>query len=201
VSLFLAAVVAGLLIGWLRGGSLASLGSARVRALWLVLPAFAVEFYLALGLGRDVPWWVLPLHVGANALLLGVALLNRRVPGMAVLALGLALNLAVIASNGGLMPVSPELWAARHAAERVAIGQHPPQTKDVVLPHDQARLWFLGDVLALPAGAPVPLIASAGDLVIAVGLVIALQGLMQAGRPVPRRRRRGGRVWQVSGLI
>ncbi len=200
MSLFLAAVVAGLLIGWLRGGSLAALGSARIRALWLVLPAFAVELYLAIGLGRDVPWWVLPLHLGANALLLGVVLLNRRVPGMALLALGLALNLVVIAANGGLMPVSPELWAARHAAEPVAIGQHPPQTKDILLPRDQARLWWLGDVLALPEGSPVRLIASAGDLVIALGLVIVLQGLMQAGRLAPRQRR-GGRVWEASRLI
>ncbi len=200
MSLFLAAVVAGLLIGWLRGGSLAALGNARIRALWLVLPAFAVELYLAVGLGRDVPWWVLPLHLGANALLLGVVLLNRRMPGMALLALGLVLNLVVIAANGGLMPVSTELWAARHAAEPVAIGQHPPQTKDIVLPHDQARLWWLGDVLALPEGSPVRLIASAGDLVIAVGLVIVLQGLMQAGRLAPRRRR-SGRAWEASRLI
>ena len=180
MTLFGVAIVIGLLGGWLCGGHFVHLGSWPFRLGWLVPVALGAEFYIALGIGRTVPPWVLPLHLGAYALLIVVVLVNRQLPGMPVLALGLALNALVIGLNGGLMPEDPQTLHVKHRGEELSVGQHPPQTKDVVLPHDQARLWWLGDVLDSPPGFPVQTVVSPGDVIIAVGLAWVVAGLMRA---------------------
>jgi hypothetical protein len=119
--------------------------------------------------------------MAAYAALLAVVVANRRLPGMPALGLGLLLNATVIALNGGLMPEAPETLHVVHPGEQVAVGQHLPRTKDVVLPHEQARLWWLGDVIATPRGFPAPAVCSAGDLVVAAGLAWTVIGLMRRG--------------------
>ena len=67
-------------------------------------------------------------------------------------------------------------------------------TKDIVVPRDQMRLPWLGDVIATPASWPVQTVVSLGDIVVAAGLASTVQGLMQ-----PRRwRAASGRVLHYS---
>lgn len=185
MSLFIAAIVGGLLLGWRRGGSLERLGRRSVRLAWLLPLALAIEAFVVFGSGLEVPPWVLPVHAGANVLLLAVVAANRRLPGMDVIGLGVLLNTTVIALNGGLMPQAPDTLYVKHRDQGVGIGQHAPHTKDVVLPHDQAQLWWLGDVLPTPPWSPVQTVVSPGDVVMAAGLVWAVMGLMRPARPEP----------------
>jgi hypothetical protein len=108
--------------------------------------------------------------VSSQALLLVFAWYNRRQPGFWALGTGLALNLTVIALNGGLMPVSPEVVAellpdaptdAWQGGERVGW--------NTVLPVADTRLWWLSDFLLLPAWFPFRKALSIGDILIAVG--------------------------------
>ena len=57
--------------------------------------------------------------VGSQAALLTIALRNVRVPGAAVAGLGIAMNLAVMLANGGLMPIAPETLAASGRVEAI----------------------------------------------------------------------------------
>ena len=95
----------------LAGGRLGALVELPLRQVWAI--------YAALGLavlGVGVPG----LPDGLRSLLLvaaypvGAVFLaaNRRVPGMALIALGAALNLLAITANGGVMPASPAALAA-----------------------------------------------------------------------------------------
>ena len=95
----------------LAGGRLGALVELPLRRVWAI--------YAALGLavlGVGVPG----LPDGLRSLLLvaaypvGAVFLaaNRRVPGMALTALGAALNLLAITANGGVMPASPAALAA-----------------------------------------------------------------------------------------
>src|SRR5690606_15785068 len=106
----------GLAAGLTRGGSVGSLGSLRPRLLWLALLPLAVQYALfGSPLGPQLGAAAGLVHVATYGLLLVPVALNRSIPGMKLVALGLALNATVVAANGGFMPVSP---AALHAAGR-----------------------------------------------------------------------------------
>lgn len=162
MELALGIAVVAAIAGVLRGGSLASLAATHFRAPWLLFGG------LALQLGFDLwsPSWLgsggaLAIVLVSNALVLVWLWLNRRLPGVLFAALGLALNVVVIASNQA-MPVSR---AAIEAAggNSSALPQdlkHEPASDRTIVP-------WLGDVIPVP-GAGV--VISVGDVVLAAGL-------------------------------
>ncbi|MDQ1437245.1 MAG: hypothetical protein QOK43_874 [Acidimicrobiaceae bacterium] len=143
------ALVAGVVAGLLAGGRLANLGRRGFRG-WP---------FLAAGL-------VLPLLPNAGALgasylcLLAFALLNLRVPGMGLLAVGLGLNALVVGVNAG-MPV--------HQGDAALSGKHHAET-------GSDSLTFLDDRVPVD---PLDEVLSFGDLVLAVGLVVTASSLVR----------------------
>ncbi len=171
--LFLA-VVAGIGVALLRGGSLRSLVGLPLRLGWLAVVCLLAQVYVTLG-PADQLESQRTLHaillMGSYAALVMVVWANRGIPGVWIIGLGLFLNLAVMASNGGFMPISREAILAagiRSAQDLPLEGARLSRTKDVLLPAEQTRLAFLSDVIVAPR-LPVVRIYSLGDLVIAVG--------------------------------
>lgn len=149
------------------------LRSPELRLLWLVPVAFFAQWLAFYGPGfrtwmRDDSLAI--ALVGSQALLLAFAWLNRSQAGVWALGLGLALNLLVIALNGGLMPVSPETVAQ-------LLPGAPPDAwqvgnrlgRNIVLPVTATRLWWLSDYILLPAWFPIRKALSIGDILIAGG--------------------------------
>ena len=102
--------------------------------------------------------------------LLAFAGLNLRLTGIRIIAIGVLLNFAVIAANGGLMPVSPETAdrvSAGGQTEEVSLGSPVPNSKDVLLEREDTRLWWLSDTLTLPRAG---IAFSVGDVFILLGL-------------------------------
>jgi hypothetical protein len=170
-----------LLIAVLRGGRLARLASLPLR--WPALPiaAFALQstviyFPASWLLGsKNAAALILPL---SYLVLLAVVWVNRRIPGMALIGLGLVLNLAVILANGGYMPVAPEvLQSIGHGDHVTAMepGARVENSKDIVLPREQTHLWVLSDIFPLPPPFPIPSAFSLGDVLTAAGVFLAVQ--------------------------
>jgi uncharacterized protein DUF5317 len=178
--MFLVAIVlAGALAVPLLGGRLGALAEVRLRLPWLLPAALALQV-VAISLpgvpGRLRP----PLHV-ASYLVAGAFLVaNRRLPGMLVVGLGTAANLLAIAANGGVMPASPDALATAGL---------PPDPAGFANSAALAepRLAFLGDVFAIPSGWPLANVFSVGDVVIALGAVLAVHGIC-GSRPPWRHR-------------
>jgi hypothetical protein len=172
-----AVVVVSALAVPLFGGRLGALVELRLRRVWAVYAALG----LAVG-GVGLPG----LPDGLRSLLLvaaypvGAVFLaaNRRVPGMAVVALGAALNLLAIVANGGVMPASP----AALATAGLPADQPGFQSSAAV---DDPRLAFLGDVFAIPASWPLANVFSVGDVLIGLGLAWGLHRVC-GSRLVPR---------------
>lgn len=154
--------VGALLLGLARGGSLDALAATTLRWTWLVVAGLAVQLAALL--------WSPPWLVGARALLVlilsNLAILvfiagNRRMPGLLVADVGLALNLLVIVANGA-MPVSLEAARAAGISSSPANAgiKHEPLDRDTALP-------WLADVIPVPGGREV---LSAGDLLLAAGI-------------------------------
>jgi hypothetical protein len=172
--ILLPAVIAGLLAGLAR----ARYGNRHLRApdlslLWLVPVAFLIQWlaFYAPGIRTWIGDGSLPVAlVGSQALLLVFAWLNRSQQGVWAMGLGLALNLLVIAINGGLMPVSPETVAQLLPAAPSDIRQVGARLgRNVVLSVSDTRLWWLSDLILLPAWFPIRKALSIGDILIAGG--------------------------------
>jgi hypothetical protein len=193
--ILLLAVAAGLLAGlgraWYGGHHLQP---PNLRMIWLVPIAFLprwLAFYLPATrkLVGDNNAAAAAL-VGSQALLLIFAWLNRNQPGFWPLGLGLALNLLVIALNGGLMPISPEVAAQ-------LLPGAPPDTLQVgervgwniVVSVTNTRLWWLSDHLVTPTGFPYQKALSIGDMLVAGGAFWLLWtcGAGETNNPLEKR--------------
>jgi hypothetical protein len=176
--ILLVAIIVGLLAGLIRawvGGR--HLTSPHFRLTWLVPAAFLPQllaFYLPSAQGLWANQAAAAGLVGSQIMLLVFAWCNRRQPGVLLLGLGLALNLGVIALNGGLMPISPDMASRLNPdipAQAWEAGSHLGNSKDVILPVAETRFWLLSDrfFLALPAWISYRVAFSLGDVFIAGG--------------------------------
>jgi Family of unknown function (DUF5317) len=163
VGLVAVSLVAALGVGALLGGSLRRLGTRRFGGWPLLLGALAVQLagYLAGGAS-----YTGSLIVSA-ALTLAFLALNRRLPGVALVSVGLLLNAVVVAANGA-MPVSrPAAVAAGVSVSTVADGTDPHHE----ISGAGTRLHLLGDVVAVPLPGR-PEVASPGDVAVSLGLAL-----------------------------
>ena len=176
LTVLLSGIIAGIGLGFLRGGQLVHLTRLKIRLGWLLILAVLVQLVATL--------WLLPragaLAVGGGVLLLShLAVLvavwhNRHLPGLWLVGLGVLLNVLATTPHGGLMPVTPETL---RAAGRVVPAELPPSGsrphthwKDIVLPREQIPLWVISDRFAVPAGWPLAGVFSLGDVAVAGGL-------------------------------
>jgi hypothetical protein len=168
-------LLVGLIGGFALGGRLERLAAVRFRLGPLALVALAIQLALfspvANGLSDEA---ARAIYVVSTALVGVVVLANLRLTGVPLIALGAALNLLAIAANGGKMPASPEALAA----VGFGVGGH---TNSVVVA--DPALAPLTDVFAMPAWLPLANVFSVGDVLIGVGLAIAVAAAM---RPGPR---------------
>jgi hypothetical protein len=183
----LVAVVAGLLAGLARARhGRRPLHIPDLRLAWLALVAFLpqwVAFYLPAGSRLPADSLAATALVGSQVALLIFVWLNRKQPGFWALALGLALNLLVIALNGGLMPISPETAGRLMPNASPGILQIGHRLgKDIVLPASATHLEWLADRFLLPAWLPYRVAFSLGDVLLAWG---AFWLLWAMGGPEP----------------
>jgi len=165
------AIVAGLLIGFLLGGRLDSIAETRFRWGWLAILALAIQLVLfsplAGGLGDAARW----IYVASTALVVVVVLANLRLPGLPIVLLGAVSNTAAIVANGGSMPASPAALAALGGT----VNNGP--TNSIVVEHP--ALEPLTDIFAMPAWIPFANIFSIGDVLIAIGVAVAIAAAMR----------------------
>jgi len=187
------AIVLSVVVALVRGGNIKRIGEIDLRGAALVLiPAGLIVLTYAkripgLGLLGGISTFA---HIAAYVMALTIVWLNRRLPGMALIGLGAALNLAVIAANGGLMPVS----AAAARSTGGASAERQLERKDMAR-HTKldsgTKLWFLSDVIPVPQPACLgPCVASAGDIILSVGLFVLIQASACPGKPKGSKRAR-----------
>jgi hypothetical protein len=146
----------------LRGRSLSPLARLELRRVWVVWISISLQMLITL-VPRIPNWLGQPVHLFTFALSAWFLWSNRHLPGAWFVAVGAALNLAAIAANNGTMPASP--WAWRTAGFPLIINDF--QNSNVV---HNARLWWLGDVFAVPAGWPFANVFSVGDVIVVIAV-------------------------------
>jgi hypothetical protein len=170
-----------------RGQTVSQLASIPLRSAWLALLAVGLQIPLL-----RAPFGP-PEQVGvqqvlfllSHLLLLAFVWRNRHLPGIWIAGLGVLCNLLVILANGGFMPVTPETLVKINpgsSPNEWPTGFHYGFSKDLILLRGDTILWILSDMLVVPPPFPWPTAFSVGDLLIAVGIVVLLQGPIRLPR-------------------
>jgi hypothetical protein len=171
------AVIIGVVVGLIGGGKLSAIGDLRFRWAPLVIAGFLAQVVLFSDAVAERVGDLGPaLYIGSTLVVVVAVLRNRAIPGMPLVALGAASNLAAIVANGGFMPASPAAMAA--------LGKDVPTIYSNSAVLAQPALAPLTDIFALPSWLPLNNIFSIGDVLLAVGVALAIATAMRRGRPV-----------------
>jgi len=180
--ILLPAIVIGLAAGWLRSRFAGSAWQfPQFQHYWVVAVFFIPQlFAFYLPATRDLfsaPMVAACLITSQLGLLL-FCLLNRRLPGIPVLAVGLFLNLLSISLNGGFMPIST-ITAAKLISEEallnITVGSRfSLGSKDILLSPEAIVLPWLSDRFVPPGWFPYRFAFSLGDVLIDIGAFLLL---------------------------
>ena len=171
------AIPVGILAGYAVGGRLERIGDVRFRLIPLAIVALAVQVALFSPLGEGLPIDVArAIYVASTAAVLAVVIANVRLAGLPIVIAGALANLAAILANGGAMPASASALAALNETVRA-------NKNSVALDHP--NLEPLTDIFATPAWLPLANVFSVGDVLIGVGVAVAIAAAMR--RPGSRQ--------------
>jgi len=151
----------------LFGGRLSRLEAVRLRWLWLAFLAFGIQVLIVTVVPEGDTGLHRGLHLATYGLVGACVLRNLDLRFLWVAAVGGLLNFVAIVANGGVMPASR--GALQTAGLDVRSGSFA--NSDAV---EGAHLAFLGDVFAVPAGWPGANVFSVGDVVMVLGVFLAL---------------------------
>ena len=182
MSPILAVIGASLVVGLVAGGSLRSFERLHVHWWALVFVGLALQLVAVPRYGT-VPAWAIGagLLISSYVLLLMFLTVNRWIPGAAVMAVGLLMNLAVVAANGG-MPVSARAvenagGTASTLATDAGAKHHLMSDRDLLAP--------LGDIIPIPR--PAGVVLSIGDVLLYAGMAwFVFQVMRGRSRETPR---------------
>ena len=174
------AILGGLIIGILTGGSPVRLADLRFR--WVPLIAFGMAVQVILfssplgdALGDAAPL----VYVGSNIAVLIAVGRNLAIPGLPLVLIGGTSNLIAISANGGYMPISPAAVAAMGRVARE--GYSNSRLVDGVV------LGPLTDLFAMPTWIPLANVFSIGDVLIGTGAAMAMVAAMHLRGPLAPR--------------
>ena len=168
------AIPIGILVGYLLGGRLEQLATLQFRWAPLAIAGLAVQVVLFSGAFDDVlgDGVGAVVYIASTAAVLVAVLRNVRLPGIVLVAIGDASNLAAIVANGGVMPTTEAALAAAGLAPEDGF------SNSAVL--DDPALPFLTDIFALPPWVPFANVFSIGDVLIGLGVIVVIALGMRA---------------------
>ena len=177
-------IALGLAVGLTAGGRFERLARLRFHWAGVAIGALLVQAALfsepsSAGIGDAGP----AIYVASSAAVLLVVLRNIRIVGLPLVALGATANLAAILANGGYMPAAP--GALESLGLQVGAGYSNSRE------FDAAALAQLGDAFAMPAGLPFANVFSVGDVLIGVGVFVAIVWTMRESAPAAGSREEG----------
>jgi hypothetical protein len=188
VPTFLASVIALLL-----GRSLRSLAALPVRSGNLILVSLSIQVLIYFPVLRHsslVLDHASAIYLGALALAVAGMLRNWHLGlPLRIAALGLLLNTAVIAANGGHMPVNAAALGSVQSAATVIRTGDPHTYGNTQLANHSDQLLPLSDVIPIPMMAGFGNVYSVGDMLISSGIALLVYRGMgrRAPGPLPAR--------------
>jgi hypothetical protein len=185
MSFYLFFIIAGVIVGLLTRGSLRRLADLPLHYLWLLALGVLLRFPMMWSDSfsqATVGWIGASLQIGGLVAILIFAVLNRHLRGIFLVSLGNLLTLTAMASNGGYMPGSNEMYLGLlkfYGLTAQAEAMERAMASGDVIYHGtslttQTRLWFLTDIIPVPRITATPFVVSIGDVLIGVGMFLVI---------------------------
>ncbi len=187
--ILLYALIAGVAAGLVLHGSLGRFADVQVRWAPVVLVAFAAQLIaFSEPVGRHIGDLGPSVYVVSTVAVFVAVLRNIRLTGVPLVAAGGLSNLVAVLANGGYMPASaPALLAAGRT-----IPEGYSNSTESVTP----AFGVLTDVFATPSWLPAANVFSIGDVMIGLGLIVAIVAIMRgdagASAKLPQKDRAPG---------
>ena len=147
------AVIFWIVVALLLRRDLGAIATRSFRGGWklaaLVVGLFLAQALIVLYVPGQTTLQIATVIVSQVAVL-GLAALNRHLPGAILFASGIALNTTVMAANGGWMPITQEMYYFVHPERIAEVLSRPPTSKGIILPRSETNLWALSDIVPLP---------------------------------------------------
>lgn len=160
--LVLVATVLALISPVFFGGRMSRLALVRFRGWWILLAALTSQIVIIEVVPEANETLLEAVHLATYVAAGLFVLLNWRIPGLVVIAMGGFLNGATIALNGGTLP------ASRPAMVMAGIDIKAQEFKNSGLLTDPVLPW-LGDIFVWPTPMPFANVYSIGDMLIVLG--------------------------------
>jgi len=165
-------ILAGLVVGWFKKGSLWNMANLRLRVLWMLPVPYVLQhmsiFYLT---GRAYEVVLITSYV----LLTLFCLFNLNVPGVVWAMAGTLANFVALAANGLRMPAY--LPAVRAMAPQIIPALDAGTYGKSITMTAHTHLNFLGDIFGFNIWPPSLL--SIGDILFSIGLIVLIQYAMR----------------------
>jgi len=175
-------ILLGLIVGFFRGGlrhGLHQFAALKLRSGWIFPVLLLIQFFIFYLQERFE--WVASIngYLFAAVYITGLTFLwlNRHHTGFMLIWIGVFLNFAVMAANGGRMPVSVEASAVLGPYYVDMLREGGAVSKHFMM-DAYTRLPFLGDIIPLSSPYPRTQVISIGDVVMNVGIFLFIQYMM-----------------------
>ncbi|HEV7665105.1 MAG TPA: DUF5317 family protein [Chloroflexota bacterium] len=173
----LAFSMVGVAVALLRGGSLSEWNNVQVRWWFVAVASLGLQLILHNQPVDHQPWaitfgpliWLACLSGLLAVLARNAVASTARATRLAwtVAAVGVGLNLLVVAANGGFMPQSSD---ARSSTRGAVAATDERRLRNVRPMSGETQLNALGDVIAEPTWLPNANVISIGDVLLGIGL-------------------------------
>lgn len=161
------AIVLSIIAGLIFKGRFSNLKTLEIRQAWLFFGGLIIRYIPRL---LDLPAPV--FFILSYAMLTAGALCNLKYIEMYIILGGILCNFAVVAANGGYMPVSREILSASgYPLNELTDGLIDMNHK---LSGSDTKLYFLADIIPLTKFYPVKKIISIGDILMSIGSFVFL---------------------------
>jgi len=177
--MFLEAAVLGVVIGFVRNGSIRNISIAKIRGWFLVLIAFVLQ--ISTLIFRDmsiVESYGRYFYIASAVLIILTLAVNLDKKSMWIILTGAILNFIVVIMNGNKMPISfdgLELAGLQNMIEGIKSGNITNY-----MSIDQVTNWttYLGKYIVIPKPYPMAKVISLGDIFMSLGIILVVQGQM-----------------------
>ena len=172
------AICIGILLGYLRGGSLMWIVNFDLNYKVLAISSLFIQILLFSKfpvIDQVSPNIIAMLHILSYLLLIAFIISNIKIKGISIIGFGTLLNAIVISLNNGYMPSI--LSNARTSIEAGTI--HNGIDANIIYITENTVFPLLADIFTLPSWLPLSNAFSIGDLFIATGTCLYFIANMQ----------------------
>ncbi|MCR4429372.1 MAG: DUF5317 domain-containing protein, partial [Caldiserica bacterium] len=155
-------------------GKIENFSRFRLRFWSLVFLSLGIQILLYSGLFPYSEPWGPIIYILSLFLLVLFLLGNLKIPGIALILVGVFLNFLVIFLNFGYMPAFSHAYYEAGRKESALILEEQGFLNNVRIANENTRLNFLGDWIVLPQPWGAHAVISPGDLVLLIGLFFVL---------------------------